>query len=80
MEDYLRSELLEQLSDEDARFLIRTAPLDRLNASLCDRVLGDAGSASTLDRIERSTMVLTPLGMDRRWFRLHSLLREFLLG
>ena len=80
VEDYLRSELLEQLSDEDARFLIRTAPLDRLNASLCDRVLGDAGSASTLERIERSTMFLTPLGMDRRWFRLHSLLREFLLG
>jgi LuxR family maltose regulon positive regulatory protein len=76
--DYLRSEVLDRLPPEDVRFLIRTATLDRLNASLCDHVLETSTSAATLDALERSNLLLIPLDPARHWFRYHSLLREFL--
>ena len=43
MGDYLRSELLERISEAEASFLVRTSVLDRMSGPLCDAVLGEAG-------------------------------------
>ena len=76
--EYLRTELLDRLSDKEVRFLVRTAPLERLSASLCDHVLASSDSADILDALERSNLLLIPIDGERHWYRYHSLLHRFL--
>ena len=77
--EYLRTELLDRLSDHEVQFLVRTAPLERLSAPLCDHALGRSDSAHTLETLERSNLLLIPMDGERHWYRYHGLLHEFLL-
>ena len=45
MSGYLRSELLDRISDAEPSFLIRTSVLNRMCGSLCDAILGQPGEA-----------------------------------
>jgi LuxR family maltose regulon positive regulatory protein len=76
--DYLQSVLLSRLSPEEVRFLTRTAVLDRMSGPLCDGVLGTTGSAETLESLERSNLLVIPLGRRREWYRYHHLFQELL--
>jgi LuxR family maltose regulon positive regulatory protein len=76
--DYLRSELLAHLSQDDVRFLTRTAVLERMSGPLCDAVLESGGSAAILESLERSNLFLVPLDRDRQWYRYHHLFQELL--
>jgi ATP/maltotriose-dependent transcriptional regulator MalT len=64
--------------DELREFLLRTAVLERLSASLCDHLTGRADSAETLERLERRNLFLVPLDSTRSWYRYHRLFRELL--
>jgi LuxR family transcriptional regulator, maltose regulon positive regulatory protein len=76
--DYVRSEVLEPLTRDRQRFLIRTSILDRLNGSVCDAVMERSGSARTLESIERQNLLLVPLDRQREWYRYHHLFRDVL--
>jgi LuxR family transcriptional regulator, maltose regulon positive regulatory protein len=76
--DYLRSELLAHLSPDEARFLTRTAVLERMSGPLCDAVLESSGSGAILESLERSNHFLVPLDPDRHWYRYHHLFQELL--
>jgi LuxR family transcriptional regulator, maltose regulon positive regulatory protein len=76
--DYLQSELLARLSPPEIQFLTRTAVLDRLSGPLCDAVLDTTGSATVLESLERSNLLVVPLDRQREWYRYHPLLRELL--
>jgi LuxR family maltose regulon positive regulatory protein len=76
--DYLRSELLAQLSADELRFLTRTSVLDRLSGPVCDAVLEDRGSASALESLARSNLFLVPLDPDGEWYRYHHFFQELL--
>jgi LuxR family maltose regulon positive regulatory protein len=78
--DYLQSELLARLSPAEVQFLTRTAVLDRLSGPLCDAVLDTTGSAAVLASLERSNLLVVPLGRQRDWYRYHPLFRELLRG
>ena len=78
MSDYLRSELLDRISAEEASFLSRTSVLDRMCGSLCDAVLEQKGSAAVLAEMEARNLLLVPLDRRREWFRYHHLLRDLL--
>jgi len=78
MGDYLRSELLDRVSDAEASFLARTSVLDRMCGPLCDAVLGEKGSGRVLDRMESRNLLVVPLDRRREWYRYHHLLRELL--
>jgi LuxR family maltose regulon positive regulatory protein len=78
MADYLRSELLSRLSEDDLSFLTRTSVLERMCGPLCDAVLGIQGSAATLEALERSNLLLVPLDRRAEWYRYHHLLRDLL--
>jgi len=78
MGDYLRSELLDRISDAEASFLIRTSVLDRMCGPLCDAVLGTAGSGAVLEQMEARNLLVVPLDRHREWYRYHHLLRELL--
>ena len=52
--------------------------LDRLSGPLCDAVLQDSGSASTLQSLARSNLFLVPLDASGEWYRYHHLFQELL--
>ena len=78
MGDYLRSELLDRLSDAEVSFMCRTSVLDRMCGSLCDTVLQRKGSGQFLELMERQNLLLVALDRRREWYRYHHLLRELL--
>jgi LuxR family transcriptional regulator, maltose regulon positive regulatory protein len=78
MGDYLRSELLDRISDAEVSFLTRTSVLDRMCGPLCDAILGEKGSGAVLEQIEARNLLVVPLDRRREWYRYHHLLRELL--
>jgi LuxR family maltose regulon positive regulatory protein len=78
--DYVAHEVLNQQSAERRAFLRQTAILDRLCASLCDAVTGQADSQDMLAELERANLFLIPLDDEGQWYRYHDLFAEFLRG
>jgi LuxR family maltose regulon positive regulatory protein len=76
--DYLRDELLSELSADEARFIVRTSPLDALSGPLCDAVLGIRGSAARLAALARANLPLVPLDRSDGSYRYNELLRQML--
>ena len=70
--------LLDDLSSELVQFMLRTAILDRLCASLCEAVTGATSSPELLESIEKRQLLLAPLDQEGRWYRYHPLLAEYL--
>ena len=78
--DYLYRESLAKLTEQQQRFLRRTAVLDTFSASLCDTLVDGGASQDVLRELEASNVFLVPLDRRREWYRYHALFREFLLG
>jgi LuxR family transcriptional regulator, maltose regulon positive regulatory protein len=78
VEEYLRSELLDQASESDVVFLTRTSILDSMSGPLCDAVLDRTGSADLLEDLEARNLLVIPLDHSRHWYRYHHLLRDLL--
>jgi LuxR family maltose regulon positive regulatory protein len=78
MGDYLRSELLDRISDAEVSFLTRTSVLDRMCGPLCDAILDEKGSGAVLEQMEARNLLVVPLDRHREWYRYHHLLRELL--
>jgi LuxR family maltose regulon positive regulatory protein len=78
MGDYLRSELLDRISEAEAWFLSRTSVLDRMCGSLCDAILDVQGSGTLLEQMEARNLLVVPLDRRREWYRYHHLLRDLL--
>jgi LuxR family maltose regulon positive regulatory protein len=78
--DYLVEEVLQQQSESNQTFLLRTSILDRLCAPLCDAVLLDlsAPGQETLTHLEQANLFIVPLDNERRWYRYHHLFMDLL--
>jgi len=75
----LTDEVLRSSPEHERRFILETAVLDRFNADLCARVLGDdATTRGAFRTLTRTSLLLSPLDRGRTWFRCHHLLREVL--
>jgi LuxR family maltose regulon positive regulatory protein len=80
---YLLEEVLGQQPASVRTFLLSTAILHRLCPELCDAVVGqpnDAGppAAQLLPQLARDNLLLALEDERGGWYRMHSLLREFL--
>lgn len=75
---YLHSAAWEPLSDPLRGALLATCVANRFCAEFADALLGAAGSARLLEELERQQLFLQPLDGKHRWFRYHTLYREFL--
>jgi LuxR family transcriptional regulator, maltose regulon positive regulatory protein len=66
--DYLLEEVIQRqpLSVQD--FLLKTSFLPRLNAALCDAVLGRHDSRSVLADLDRANLFIVPLDNRREWY------------
>ena len=78
--EYLESEFLASIPDQQRAFLTRTAALERMSGPLCEAVLELPGSAVTLTELSRSNLLLVPLDRRGQWYRYHHLLRDMLLA
>src|SRR5262245_61191428 len=76
--DYLRAEILDRVSPDEAAFLIRTSILDTMSGPLCDAVLATTGSARRLEELEDRNLLVVPLDHRRETYRYHHLFRDLL--
>jgi DNA-binding SARP family transcriptional activator len=75
--DFLADNVIAGLSDQLQLFLLETAPLERLTATLCDDLLGEQSSARSLAELER-LQLLTGSFEAPGTFRSHEVLRAHL--
>ena len=71
-------EMLKRLPAEMVEFMLRTAILDRLTASLCEAVTGVVDSQGMLETITARQLLLEPIDIEGHWFRYHHLMRDYL--
>src|SRR5258708_2351501 len=76
--DYLIEVVLRQQPQDVQMFLLCTCILDRLNASLCDVVIEQAGSQQMLQRLDQTNLFVISLDNKREWYRYHALFAEAL--
>jgi LuxR family maltose regulon positive regulatory protein len=76
--DYVRSEWLWGLSDDDRDFLVRVSVLDWLSGPLCNEVLGRHDAGEVLHRIFSDRLLVIPLDRREDAYRMHGLLRDAL--
>ncbi len=71
-------DMLKRLPAEMVEFMLRTAILDRLSASLCEAVTGVESSQRMLEAIAARQLLLDPMDVEGHWFRYHNLMRDYL--
>jgi LuxR family maltose regulon positive regulatory protein len=76
--EYLLAEMLDRQPDEIQQLLLRTSLLDRVNGELADLLTGRPGSEQILLSLEDANAFVVSLDPERRWFRYHHLLGDFL--
>lgn len=75
---YLTDEVLQQLPEHVQTFLLQTSILERLNASLCDAVTGNADGEMMLEWLEQNNLFLNALDNQQCWYRYDQLFLELL--
>jgi LuxR family transcriptional regulator, maltose regulon positive regulatory protein len=76
--DYLGDEILDRQPEAIQQFLLQTSILERLNADLCDTVIGTSKSQAVLEYLERHHFFVVALDDKRQWYRYHRLFADFL--
>jgi LuxR family transcriptional regulator, maltose regulon positive regulatory protein len=76
--EYLLAEMLDRQPSDVQDLLLRTSLLDRVNGELADLLTGRPGSERILLSLEDANAFVESLGPERRWFRYHHLLADFL--
>ena len=82
VQDYLVTEVTDQLPKEIRTFLMKTSILDQLNGPLCDAVVGldepECDGQAYLEWLHEKNLFTIALDDRMGWFRYHQLMREFL--
>lgn len=73
---YFLSEVFHILPEEQQTFLLRTSVLPRLNAALCDALLGSNDSERVIEALRSGDFFLAPLDGSGEWMRYQALFAE----
>ncbi|MFE3167559.1 LuxR C-terminal-related transcriptional regulator [Streptomyces sp. NPDC059224] len=76
--EYLATEVLDRLTTEQRRFLIRTSVLDELGAGPCQALAGDRAGV-LLRELARTVQMLVPVATEASAYRHHPALAALLL-
>lgn len=76
--DYFAEEVIGHQPQQVRDFLLETAFLDQLNASLCNAITGRDDSGEILTYLEQHNLFLAPQDDQRAWFAYHRLFAEHL--
>lgn len=63
-----------------SRFMVELSLLREFNAELAEQMTGQVQAREWLETLVRRNVLIFPLDSSRRWFRFHTLMREFLLA
>src|SRR5437764_9290167 len=74
--EYLVADVLSSQTETLQRFLLQTAFLKPLTASLCDAVTCRSDSEMMLEQLEHANLFLIPLDDVGQWYRYHALFAE----
>jgi len=78
MAEYFREEVLDQMSAEDADFLIRTSVLDELRPAVCNAVLAVEDAAERLQSLADANLFISAGDAHGTTYRVHALFRSML--
>ncbi len=76
--DYLISEVLARLPEDNREFMLHTCLVDAVSPELADALTGGEGGTLPLVELERLGAPVQPTAADGRWYRYHPLFRELL--
>tara|TARA_R110001583_G_scaffold6025_6_gene31582 strand:+ start:503 stop:3181 length:2679 start_codon:yes stop_codon:yes gene_type:complete len=76
--EYLSNNVLQRQAPEIQDFLLKSALLPKLNASLCEAVTGRSDAQEVLLEIEQQGLFLNNIDHERRWFQFHGLFAQYL--
>lgn len=76
--DYLGTELLSGLTEDERSFLFRTSILDRFCSPLCAAVTGQADAPQILQRLATGNCLIVSLDRRRYWHRYYHLFADLL--
>ena len=76
--DYLLSEVIIHQRPQIQEFLIQTSILGRMNAEVCNHLLGITNSQQILEQLEQDNLFVVPLDNTRCWYRYHHLFAQML--
>jgi len=77
--NYLTTEVLATLSDDDQRFLLSISVLDEFDDELCRQVTGEPDAGVRLRRLQVANLFMVPLDESGGRFRFHHLFQALLL-
>ena len=77
---YLREQLLDKLSDDEKDFLLEVSILNSVSADCADDVRGANNSTELIKKLNFLGGILGPLENKNESYRIHPLVREFLLA
>ncbi|HJQ47499.1 MAG TPA: LuxR C-terminal-related transcriptional regulator [Amycolatopsis sp.] len=78
--DYLVGEVLAGLPEGTKDFLAAVSVCDEIAPALATSLAGREDAGVILDELERESSLVMGIGRERRWYRLHPLLRSYLRG
>ncbi|PWV84933.1 LuxR family transcriptional regulator, maltose regulon positive regulatory protein [Prauserella marina] len=76
--DFLIGEVLSRLPRKASRLLRLLSVCENATPALAATLSGEAGAGEVLAGLERENSLVTVHGKDRRWYRIHPLLRSYL--
>lgn len=76
--DYVRNEILPQLSKNRRDFLTRVSALERVSGPLADAVIGTSKSSKFLEDLAGSTHLVHPIDAPGAWYEMNPVLRRVL--
>ena len=76
--DYLLDEVFRRQPEDVRTFLLQTAVLEQMSASLCSAVTGRVNCQAMLQTLEQDNLFLIPLDHARQWYRYHHLFADLL--
>ncbi|ABS62769.1 regulatory protein LuxR [Parvibaculum lavamentivorans DS-1] len=77
--DFLATDVFENLSGDIQRALLDACMPERICPELLESISGRPDGEGSLGEIEHLGLFLTPVDMDHRWFRFHTVFRQVLL-
>jgi LuxR family transcriptional regulator, maltose regulon positive regulatory protein len=76
--EYLRTEVLDQVTEPARRLLLRTSVCERFSGELADLLSDGSGGEEILRDLEEAGAFVTALDARRSWFRCHPLFADLL--
>ena len=77
--DFLTEEVFANLEPQIQRFLLYSAIPNRISAPLCEALIGMEQTQPLLERLCAGGFFIQSLDPQRQWFRLHGLMRQYLI-